>query len=143
MTAELVDTPAGLVLSHIETSVVMSLAKGSSQKGASISLGLPLTAIANLIKRDGVREYIADLREARMMQMRSGLSEIVYDTLLDKVERAEESGVRLADTTRKDPIEIAKILSDILKGEQHRIITNEQSPFATVYQQINIIQGRK
>ena len=51
--------------------------------------------------------------------------------------------MRLANTTRKDPVEIAKILSDILKGEQRQIISEEQNPFATIYQQINIIQGRE
>ena len=85
MNVELVDTPQGLTLNSLETQIVVSLAEGTTNKNTALALGLPLTSIASLLRREGVREYVAELREARMMQMRAGIAEVAYETLQDKV----------------------------------------------------------
>ena len=138
MTDQMVGAPS---LSVIETEILMQLATSTSRSSVADSLGLPVTVIAELLRRKGVREWLAELKSARRDQMLTYATEVVAATLRDKMDIiTNDDDKRLGTSTRKDHIELAKTLTDMLKG-QSTIEEQSNNPLAKIYQQINILQS--
>lgn len=138
-----VDTPSDVSLSVLEHNILISLATGGTQGSTSRELGIPLSNITALLARKGVRAYLQELKTARREQMVATASEIAYEVLTDKYDKAKEEDVRAADMTRKDVIDVAKELTGILKQSSTMGAgddTEQGNVFTNIYKQINILQ---
>ena len=136
----MVDTPAGVSLNSIEQDILMSLVEGKTQSGISRAMGIPSHAIASLLRRQGVRDYLEELKDARREALLSFATNVVADTLEDKLRIiAEDDEKSLGSTTRKDHIEIAKTLAEMLKGSSKA--SEDDNPMVKIYQQIGALNG--
>ena len=128
-------------LSVIETDILNKLATNTSKDSVADSLGIPVAAVVQLLRKKGVKEYLAELKIARKEQMLTFAAEVVAATLRDKMTMIEDDeDKRLGSATKKDHIDLAKTLTEMLKGST----ASEEAandPMAKIYQQINIIQG--
>ncbi len=130
-------------LTSLEEQIINMLVGGAKADTISKEVGIPVTAIVELRRKKGVKEWIAELKEARHDLLLSRAIDVVSATLEDKLDMIEEDeDKRLATSTRKDPIEIAKTLADMLKTRS-AVEEASSDPFAKIYQQINIIQEEK
>jgi len=102
-------------------------------------MGIPAEAIAQLLRRKGVKEFLAELKDAqREMQLAKaiGVVEAVLDDKLAMI--AEDDDRRLGASSRKDPVEVAKTLAEMLKGGGSA--SDGDDAMSKIYSQINIIQ---
>jgi hypothetical protein len=136
------DTPEGLMLSDLERKLVEGLASKRTPKDLSIEYGIPRTAITNLTRKPGVSEFIQELVDARNQLMKMYLPDLLMGIIEDKVAKnLEEDETRLADLSRKDVVDIARQLNDMLKTTGSEATTEKEDKFAKLYQQINVIQN--
>jgi len=133
------DTPKNLVLTGLERDILLQLADGKSQKSIAESMGIPRSAITSLLRKDGVSEFVNELIEAKNQAMRAYLPELLMAVIEDKLDKAKENETRLADTTRKDIIDIAKQLAELTKPQAKQEETQDR--FTQIYQQISVING--
>jgi len=137
MSHEIMEAPA---LSVIETEILQQLATNISKGSVADSLGIPVTSVAQLLRKKGVKEWLAELKAARKEQMLTYATEVVAATLRDRMEMiSADEDKRLGDSTKKDHIELARTLTDMLKGST----ASEEAannPLAKIYQQIHILQ---
>lgn len=137
-----IDTPEGLVLSDLERKIIEGLATKVTPKELSIQLGIPRTAIANLLRKPGIQEFMQELVDARNQLMKMQLPDLLMDIIEDKVAVNEEDGEkRLADLTKKDVVDVAKQLNDLIKTTDSVKKDEAEDKFSKLYQQINIIQN--
>jgi len=134
-----VNVPA---LSVVEEAIVQKLVTNPSSQSVADSLGIPVEAVAQLRRKKGVKEWIAELKQARKEQLLTYATETLAATLKSKVDAINEDDERtLGNSTRKDHVEIAKTLIDSLKGQTSADeVAND--PLARIYQQINVIQSK-
>lgn len=137
-----IDTPAKLTLSDLERKIVEGLASRKTAKSLSMELGVPLLAITNLIRKPGVSEFLQEIIDARNMLMKMSLPDLLMSIIEDKVAQNQENEEgRLADLTRKDVVDVAKQLNDMLKTTDSASKEEAEDKFTKLYQQINIIQN--
>lgn len=130
-----------IALSELESQIIISLATGGTQGSTALALGIPVESIAALLKRKGVQEYLKELKAARKEQMVTYAAESVFEILQDKRALAVDEGIRPADTTRKDTIDVARQLVEILKtSDTSTAQQKEDDVFTKLYLQINNIQ---
>jgi hypothetical protein len=131
-----------LMLSTIEEKIITGLVSGS-RKAVASDLGIPLNAVVELMRKKGVKEYLAELREAQREMLMNRAIQVVSATLEDKIDIInEDEEKRLGTATRKDPVDIAKTLSEMLKSSTP-LETEAANPMAKIYQQINILNSEK
>ena len=133
------DTDIPIMLTPIEERIVIAATKGSTTKTIATSIGLPLSAVNNVLKRKDVKEYIKEMVDIRNDAIKNYLPGLLMDIIEDKIAKAEEEDIRLADTSRKDIVEIAKQLSEVVKTTDDN--TGPADAFTNIYQQINNIQS--
>lgn len=128
-------------LSTLELSIVEKLSDSVSKGRVSNILGIPPQAIAQLLRKKGVKEYIQELKEAKREALLAYSIDVVAATLQDKMEMIEEDeDKRLGSATKKDHIELAQRLTEMLKGSSGQT-EDDNNPMAKIYQQINVIQN--
>lgn len=136
------DTPADLKLTDLERKVVMALASRKTSRDIALDYGIPKSAIVNLMRKPGVSEFIQELVDARNQLMKLYLPDLLMGIIEDKVLMNEEDDEkRLADLSRKDAVDIAKQLNDMLKTTGSETKEAAENPFMKLYQQINVIQN--
>ena len=137
-----IDTPEGLALSDLERKIIEGLATKKTPKELSIQLGIPKTAIANLLRKPGIQEFMQELVDARNQLMKMQLPDLLMDIIEDKVAvNDEDEDKRLADLTKKDVVDVAKQLNDLIKTTDSAKKDEAEDKFSKLYQQINIIQN--
>ena len=128
-------------LSVIETTILSQLSDGSSKGSVADTLGIPTGAIVQLLRRKGVKEWLQELKVARKEAMLSYATEVVAATLRDKMEIiADDDDKRLGTSTRKDHIELAKTLTDMLKGPV-AAENSSNDPLAAIYNKLGAINA--
>jgi hypothetical protein len=140
------DTPDGLILSDLERKIVEGLSNKKSAADISIQYGIPRAAITNLLRKHGVKEFIQELVDARNQLMKMYLPDLLLDIIEDKVamlHEEDEDGKtgRAADLTKKDVVDVAKQLNDLIKTTDSVSKEEAEDKFTKLYQQINIIQN--
>lgn len=134
------DTPEGLVLSDLERKIVEGLASRKSAKALSVELGIPKAAINNLMRRPNVAEFITEVIDARNQLLKLQIVDTLANIFEDKVEKnLEDEEARLADLTRKDVVDVAKTLNDLIKTSDSTSKAEAEDRFAQIYNQINVI----
>ena len=143
MNIEVMDAPTGMVITPVEMEILKALVDSTSNKSVAVAMGIPTTTIAKMLRKEGFKEFLMELRSARNEALLAYAINIVADTLQDKMAIIEEDDdKRLGSSTRKDPVEIAKTLAEMLKGQVKATQDTEVAdPMAKIYQQINILQG--
>lgn len=138
-----IDTPQGLILTDIERSIIEALASGQTPKDIALELGIPRTAVVNLMRKPSVAEFIQEIVDARNQAMKMYLPDlltrIIEDKIAKHVDEAEDG--RMADLTKKDVIDIARQLNDMLKTTGSETKEVAEDKLGKIYQQINIIQN--
>ena len=138
------DTPKNLVLSSLERQILNGLAEAKSPKDISVELGIPRVAISSLMRKDGVMDFVQELVDARNQVMKMYLPDLLMGIIEDKVvKNQEDEEKRTADLTKKDVVDVAKQLSDLIKTTGGVEKEQAEDKFAKIYQQINIIQSEK
>lgn len=136
------DTPKGLILSDLERKILEGLSNNKSKKDLAVELGVPSAAIANLLRKDGVPAFLQELVDARNQLIKMQLPNLLLEILEDKVAKnKEDEESRPADLTRKDVVDVAKQLNDMLKTTGSESKEEAEDKFMKLYQQINIIQN--
>jgi len=127
-----------LVLSSLEEQIVEGLVS-ANKTNVAINLDIPVKAVTELLRKKGVKEYLAELKEAQREMMLSRAIQVVSATLEDKLDIIEEDeDKRLGSATRKDPVDLAQALASLIKTATPSEEATD-SPMAKIYQQINIL----
>ena len=114
----------------------------TSQSKASIAkeLGLPVSAISAFANRKETQEYINDAIKARNLMIKTQIPNMLMEIMEAKLDRIKENGeLTLADSTKKDVVEIAKTLADILKMQDASDKKEELTGFQLIYNQLNVM----
>jgi len=136
------DTPSGLILTDMERTILNGLAQAKSPKLISAELGIPKSSITSLMRKPGVSDFVQEMVDARNQVMKMYLPNLLMDIIEDKVKQnSEDDEKRLADITRKDPVDVIKQLNDMLKTTGSPEKEEADDKFAKIYQQINVIQN--
>lgn len=135
------DLPKGLALTDLEVEIVRGVVSGKRPKVISTELGIPQASILTLIKKDKVKEFIQEMVDARNLALKMELPNLLMQMIQDKIEIADEEGIRLGETTKKDIVDIIKQLNDTIKVSDSPAVKGEEDSFTKIYQQINMIQG--
>ena len=139
---DLIDTPKDLTLSTLERQIVEGLASNKSPKALAYELGIPQRAITNLMRRPEVAAFITEVIDARNQALKLHIVDTLVAVFDDKIQKnAEDEESRLADLTRKDIVDMAKTLNDLIKTSDSQKQEEEQDQFAKIYNQINVIQN--
>jgi len=135
------DLPKGLALTDLEVEIIRGVVSGKRVKVLSTELGIPQASIINLIKKDKVKDFIQEMVDARNLALKMELPNLLTQLIQDKIDMAEEEGIRLGETTKKDIVDIIKQLNDTIKTSDSPAVKGEEDSFTKVYNQINVIQG--
>lgn len=135
------DLPKGLALTDLEIDIVRQVVSGKRIDAISNSLGIPKATITNLIRKDKVKEFIQEMVDARNLALKMELPNLLMQMIEDKIQMAEDEGVLLGATTKKDIVDIIKQLNDTIKVSDSSSSKDEEDSFTRVYNQINVIQG--
>ena len=73
-----------------ETDILNKLATNTSRDSVANSLGIPVAAVVQLLRKKGVKEWLTELKMARKEQMITYAAEVVAATLQDKMAMIEE-----------------------------------------------------
>jgi len=129
-----------LMLNALEEQIVEGLVTGN-RKQVAAKLDIPTKAIAELLRKKGIKEYLQELKEARREILLNRAIDVVSATLEDKLDMIDEDeDKRLGSATRKDPVDLAQALASLVKTAtpEDETVT---SPMAKIYQQINILNN--
>jgi hypothetical protein len=136
------DTPQGVAFTDLERQIIEGIASRKSPTQLSVEIGIPKNAILNLVRRPEVAEFIQEIIEARNLMMKMQLPDLLMGIIEDKVaQNAEDDERRLADLTRKDVVDVARQLNDMLKTTGSTKEDGNDDVMTKLYQQINIIQN--
>lgn len=134
------DLPKGLMLSDLETQVLRKVVTGIRVKDISIQLGIPQSSIHNLLRNEDVKNFVQEMIDARNLSLKMELPSLLQDMIQDKIDYAEEEGLTLGQTTKKDLPDLIKQLSEMLKPTGSDTKADDDG-WGKLYQQINVIQG--
>lgn len=133
--------PKVISFSALEHQILEKLTE-SSQSKASIAkeLGLPTSAITQFANKKEVQEYINDAIKARNLMIKTQLPNMLMEIMEAKLDRIKDNGeLTLADSTKKDVVDIAKTLADILKIQDSSDKKEELTGFQLIYNQLNVL----
>lgn len=134
-----VDLPKGLTLNVIETDILRMFVAGKTTKDISLDLGIPKASIVTLLSKPKVKEFVQEMIDARNTVLKMELPNMLMDIIQDKLDViADDPEARLASSTKKDVVDIARALNDMLKTTSGGKDEEEQNEFAKIYQQFNI-----
>lgn len=134
------DLPTSLIkLSPIETMIVKHAASNKSPKSIAISLGLPQSAVVRVLANKDVESYLDSLVKARNKAIEAYLPGLLMEVIEAKVERImSDPEASLADASKRDLADIAKIVADMTQKSQVSDATKTDG-ITAFYQQLNII----
>lgn len=126
-------------LSPIEIEIVKHAAANKSPKAIAISLGLPTSAVSRTLANKDVEGYLDSLVKARNKAIEAYLPGLLMDIVEAKVESIKNDPERsLAELSKRDIVDIAKILSEMTQKSQ--VSDNTKTDGITnFYQQLNMI----
>lgn len=128
-----------LQLSPIEEEIVKGSAEGYSVVDLSVNLGLPKSTITNTLKKPKIKKYLDEMIKARNQSIQMHLPNLLMEILGDKVAKVKEDPeARLADITRKDVVDIAKVLNELTKSSQDT--EKETNNLVQIYNQLGVTQ---
>lgn len=132
-------------ITPLEEEALILLAEGRSTSSTSIELGIPTSSLANMLRKEGMRERLIELKEARREAVLNYVTNVAVQTLESKMESIENDPEKnLGNSTRKDHMDIVKMIHDMLAkptGVGASESNEENNPLAKIYQQINVIQN--
>lgn len=139
----LTDLPASLIkLSPIESIIVQHAASGKTPKSIATSLGLPSSAVIRVLANKDVEMYLDDIIKARNKAIEAYLPGMLMEIVEAKLERIENDPEKtLADASKRDLADLAKIISDMTQKSQVSDISKTDGVTA-FYQQLNIIANQ-
>ena len=139
----LTDLPPNLIkLSPIETIIVQHAAANKTPKAIATSLGLPTSAVIRVLANKDVECYLDGLVKARNKAIEAYLPEMLMSIVEAKLEAIEADPEKsLADASRRDIVDIAKIITDMTQKSQVSDASKTDGVTA-FYQQLNIIANQ-
>jgi len=139
----LTDLPSSLIkLSPIETIIVQHAAANKTPKAIATSLGLPSSAVVRVLANKDVAAYLDDLVKARNKAIEAYLPAMLMDIVEAKLVAIENDPDKtLADASKRDVADIAKIIADMTQKSQVSDISKTDGVMA-FYQQLNIVANQ-
>lgn len=135
------DLPQGLHLTDLELMILKDIVSGKRVQSISQELGVPKASIITLLSKEKVKEFMQQMIDARNLAIKMELPNLLTKIIQDKIDAAEADGETLGSTSRKDIVDIIKVLSDTLKTTDTVQAKEEGDSFTNIYQKINVIQG--
>ena len=135
------DLPQGLHLTDLELMILKDIVSGKRVQSISQELGVPKASIITLLSKEKVKEFMQQMIDARNLAIKMELPNLLTKIIQDKIDAAEADGETLGSTSRKDIVDIIKVLSDTLKTTDTVQTKEEGDSFTNIYQKINVIQG--
>lgn len=134
------DLPTSLIkLSPIETLIVKHAAASKSPKGIATSLGIPQSVVVRVLSNKDVEAYLDSLVKARNKAIEAYLPGLLMEVIEAKIERINnDPEASLADASKRDLADIAKIVADMTQKSQVSDVTKADGVMA-FYQQLNIV----
>ena len=126
------DLPSNLMLNDLERSILIRFVAGERTKDIATTEGIPLSSIQTLLAKKEVKAFVQEMIQARNTALMMELPNLLSAIVQDKIDVIEENDGRLADVSKKDPVEIIKVLGDLLKAQQGGE-GEEKSGFAKIY----------
>ena len=127
----------------LEHSILQKLAEGTSAKGVSKEIGVPLATITKFVQKKEVQEYLNESIKARNLVIKTQLPTMLLDIIDAKLQRLNENPeLSLADATKKDVVDIAKILADVVKIGETSDKQQELTGFQLIYNQLNVLNDK-
>lgn len=139
----LIDLPSSLIkLSPLETLIVQHAAANKTPKAIATSLGLPSSAVHRVLANKDVEAYLDELVKARNKAIEAYLPGMLMDIVEAKLDAIHNDPDKtLADASKRDLADIAKIISDMTQKSQVSDIS-KQDGVTAFYQQLNIIANQ-
>lgn len=126
-------------LSPIEIQIVQHAAANKSPKAIAVSLGLPTSAVNRVLANKDIETYLDSLVKARNKAIEAYLPGLIMEIVEAKVEMIKNDPERsLAELSKRDIVDIAKILSEMTQKSQVSDNTKTDGIMA-FYQQLNIV----
>lgn len=134
-----------LVFTAMEHQIIEAVVLGKTPKLVAKELGIPVASINRLLAKPDVTEHVQELITARNLAYKAYLPQLLMEIIEAKVQRIEDNPeATMADlATKKDVVDIAKVLSDVLKSTDKSEAKEEATGFQLIYQQIANIQGTR
>lgn len=111
------DLLPNIPLTPIETKILEYASLGKTPKHIGVSLGIPTSTVTRFLAKKEVKEVIDTMVEARNKALLNYLPNLLMDIIDSKIERVQQDPeLSMADASKKDIVEIAKTISDIIKG---------------------------
>lgn len=136
------DLPRNLSLSPVEEQIVRDFVAGTPAKLISSKLGIPNSAVLNLLRKDEIKIFIQEMIDARNSALKMELPNLLMDIIADKVLQIEEDKGRMADATKRDLVDVVRTLNDLIKTSDSSKESEDGDGFSKLYQQINVIQQK-
>lgn len=125
----------------LENEVLIALAEGKSIKQISLELGIPQSAINRLTRDKKASEHLKEMISARNTAIKAYLPQLMMSIIEDKVDKIKNNPeATIGDITRKDVVDVAKVLNELLKGSDSTS-QEEASGFNLIYQQIGVLNN--
>lgn len=126
-------------LSPIEHRILEQSASGKTPKTIAVALGIPVNTVSRFLAKSEVKEFIQAMTEARNQALLNYLPSLLMDVIEAKVERVQQDpDLSIADASKKDIVDIAKTISDIVKGSVQADKT-ETSGIVNFYQNLGFV----
>lgn len=94
---------------QLETRILERTLEGMSVKTIAVSLKVPQVYIRGFLSKPKVKEYLKSIKESVANTTQLKLQGVLLAILEEQIDSVDN----LADLTRKDPLEVMKLLSEI------------------------------
>jgi len=132
---ELVTEDSKLIPSFtkLETDIIEKTLEGRSIKQVAIQYQVPQTFVRALLNRPKVKTYMRDIKEVVAASTQLKLQQVLTGVLEAQMDNVDS----LDELTRKDPLEVMRLLADIsnqiIKGQEH---AEETDKYANILSKI-------
>lgn len=126
-----------LALTPVEELAVTQAASGKTAKQISTALGIPVTSVTSLLAKDNIKELVNQMIEARNRALVAYLPNLLMEIIDDRVTKIQEDpDYTMSDLSKKDVVEIAKVIGDLTKGASSE--GTKDTPMMQFYQHFNL-----
>lgn len=129
-------------ITPIEKQILEDTAMGRSPKQIAVKLGIPKNTIVRFLAKKEVREVVDTMVEANNKAILNYLPNLLMEVIEAKIDRVQQDAdLTIADASKKDIVEIAKTISDILKTNTSTD-KSEQSAVVNFYQTLGFVASQ-
>jgi predicted transcriptional regulator len=121
----------------IERYISELYALGKSVKQVAIELGLGINTVRNILAKEDVRLFVADLVNTQLTTAKEGRIRVLNKIIEDKITFIEEKlGGDFALATKKDVVDVIQALDGMLKEKEKAELGTSENTYINLIQQV-------